>query len=122
MKAMPQLIRMTSHSALCIPPFRCQYQAAVINRLEQISSSTVGIGRFSQEFGQASLNPLHGPGVHLRKEETDMTRTLSDISEKMRDIDFCMLATHASNGTIASRPMSNNREVDYDGDSWFFTS
>ena len=48
-------------------------------------------------------------------------RTLSDISEKMRDIDFCMLSTRAANGAIAARPMSNNREVDYDGDSWFFT-
>jgi general stress protein 26 len=50
-----------------------------------------------------------------------MAKTLADISEKMRDIDFCMLTTHGSNGAIASRPMSNNREVDYDGDSWFFT-
>ena len=50
-----------------------------------------------------------------------MTRTLADISEKMRDIDFCMLVTHAADGAIASRPMSNNREVDYGGESWFFT-
>lgn len=47
-------------------------------------------------------------------------KTLSDISEAMRDIDFCMLATHTSSGSIAARPMSNNREVDYDGDSYFF--
>jgi len=50
-----------------------------------------------------------------------MTKTLADISEKMRDIDFCMLTTHGPDGVIASRPMSNNREVDYGGDSWFFT-
>lgn len=50
-----------------------------------------------------------------------MTKTLADISEKMRDIDFCMLTTHGPDGVIAARPMSNNREVDYDGDSWFFT-
>ena len=50
-----------------------------------------------------------------------MTKTLADISEKMRDVDFCMLTTHAAGGAIASRPMSNNREVDYEGDSWFFT-
>jgi len=49
-----------------------------------------------------------------------MTKTLADISEKMRDIDFCMLTTHVPNGAIASRPMRNNREVDYDGDSFFF--
>ena len=50
-----------------------------------------------------------------------MTKTLSDISEDMKQIDFCTLATHAPNGTIGARPMSNNREVDYDGDSYFFT-
>ena len=47
-------------------------------------------------------------------------KSLSDISEAMRDIDFCMLSTHAASGRIAARPMSNNREVDYDGDSYFF--
>lgn len=50
-----------------------------------------------------------------------MTKTLSDISEAMKSIDFCTLATHAPGGTIGARPMSNNREVDYDGDAWFFT-
>ena len=49
------------------------------------------------------------------------TKSLADISETMRDIDFCMLSTRTSNGAVAARPMSNNREVDYDGDSYFFT-
>jgi len=48
-------------------------------------------------------------------------RTLPDIAEKMRDIDFGMLSTRTEQGAIAGRPMSNNRNVDYDGDSWFFT-
>jgi general stress protein 26 len=48
------------------------------------------------------------------------SRSLSDISEAMRDIDFCMLSTRTQAGGIAARPMSNNREVDYDGDSYFF--
>lgn len=48
------------------------------------------------------------------------TMTLSDLSEKMRDIDFAMMSTRAANGAVASRPMSNNREVEYDGDSFFF--
>lgn len=47
--------------------------------------------------------------------------TLSDISEKMRDIDFAMLSTKTQNGAIATRPMSNNRQVEYDGDNFFFT-
>ena len=50
-----------------------------------------------------------------------MTKTMHDISEAMRDIDFCTLATHTAGGSIGARPMSNNRNVDYDGDSWFFT-
>ena len=50
-----------------------------------------------------------------------MAKTLSEISEAMRDIDFCTLASVAADGSIAARPMSNNREVDYSGDSWLFT-
>ena len=42
-------------------------------------------------------------------------KTLADLSEKMRDIDFAMLSTHTEGGAIAARPMSNNREVEYDG-------
>ena len=51
-----------------------------------------------------------------------MAKTLPEIAEHMRDIDFTMLSTHTHNGAIGSRPMSNNRDVDYDGDSWYFTS
>ena len=50
-----------------------------------------------------------------------MTKTLADISEAMRDIDFCMLTTRAEDGSLGGRPMSNNREVEYEGTSWFFT-
>jgi len=48
-------------------------------------------------------------------------KSLKDLAEKMRDIDIAMLLTHAEGGTIAGRPMSNNGEVDYDGDSYYFT-
>jgi general stress protein 26 len=47
--------------------------------------------------------------------------SLNDLSEKMRDIDFAVLSTRTSAGQIAGRPMSNNRQVDFDGDSYFFT-
>ena len=50
-----------------------------------------------------------------------MGKKMADISEAMRDIDFCTLATHTAGGAIGARPMSNNRNVDYEGDSWFFT-
>ena len=46
---------------------------------------------------------------------------LTDISEKMRDIDFTMLSTRTEGGALSGRPMSNNRQVDFDGDSFFFT-
>ena len=49
------------------------------------------------------------------------TMTLADLSKKMRDIDFAMLSTIAANGAVAARPMSNNGDVDYRGDSYFFT-
>ena len=46
---------------------------------------------------------------------------LAHIAEKMKDIDFVMLGTHTKDGQIGHRPMSNNRQVDYDGDSFYFT-
>ncbi|MDB5316695.1 MAG: pyridoxamine 5-phosphate oxidase [Rhodospirillales bacterium] len=45
---------------------------------------------------------------------------LADISAEMASIDFAMLSTHAANGHIASRPMSNNGDVEYRGDSYYF--
>ena len=48
-------------------------------------------------------------------------KTLADVAAKMRDIDFAVLSTRTEGGAIAGRPMSNNRDVDFDGDSYFFT-
>jgi general stress protein 26 len=50
-----------------------------------------------------------------------MDMRLKFLSENMRAIDFGMLSTRTKGGAFASRPMSNNGEVDYDGDSYFFT-
>lgn len=47
--------------------------------------------------------------------------TLKELSEKMRDIDFGMLSTRTTDGSVAARPMSNNGEVEYEGDSYFFS-
>jgi general stress protein 26 len=47
--------------------------------------------------------------------------TLSEVSEKMRDVDFAVLTTKSDGGALAGRPMSNNREVEFDGDAYFFT-
>lgn len=49
------------------------------------------------------------------------TLTLPELAKKMAGIDFAMLETHTENGEIAGRPMSTNGDVEYDGDSWFFT-
>lgn len=51
-----------------------------------------------------------------------MKLILKELAKKMRAIDFTMLTTRTAEGRLSSRPMSNNGEVDYDGDSWFFTT
>jgi general stress protein 26 len=48
--------------------------------------------------------------------------SIEELSEKMRSIDFCMLSTREASGGISTRPMSNNGDVEYDGDSCFFRS
>jgi len=50
---------------------------------------------------------------------TDLT--LQDIAQEMKDIDFVMLSTQSQTGGISARPMSNNGEVEFDGDCWFFS-
>jgi general stress protein 26 len=49
-----------------------------------------------------------------------MDMRLKFLSDNMKAIDFGMLSTRTEGGAFASRPMSNNGEVDYDGDSYFF--
>ena len=48
--------------------------------------------------------------------------TMKDLSRTMRELDFAMLVTRTSNGALAGRPMSNNRDVDYTGDSYYFAN
>ena len=47
--------------------------------------------------------------------------TINDISAALRKLDICMMTTTNSEGMLESRPMSNNKDVDYAGDSYFFT-
>lgn len=47
--------------------------------------------------------------------------SLKDVSIKMRKLDICMMATHAASGVITNRPMSNNGDVEYDGNSYFYS-
>lgn len=48
--------------------------------------------------------------------KTDEFRAVADAMAK---IDFCMMQTVGEHG-VNTRPMSNNGEVQYDGDNWFF--
>jgi len=51
-----------------------------------------------------------------------MTKSqLSDVSKMMSKLDICMMTTTAPDGALTSRPMSNNGDVEYDGNSYFFT-
>ena len=47
--------------------------------------------------------------------------TLKDLAKKMADIDFAMLLTKTTDSQISARPMSNNGDVDFDADSYYFT-
>jgi general stress protein 26 len=49
------------------------------------------------------------------------TMTMEELSKKLGKIDFCMFNTNGESGRINSRPMSNNGDFEYDGDSWFFS-
>ena len=51
---------------------------------------------------------------------TATKRDLQPIAALLAKLDICMLATRAEDGGLHGRPMSNNGEVEWDGDSWFF--
>ena len=53
---------------------------------------------------------------------TPRSKSIPQIAKMMRDLDFCMLTTRAEDGNLRSRPMSNNGEVEFDGDVWFFSA
>ena len=46
---------------------------------------------------------------------------LRKLREIVKAVDICMLTTVDERGELHSRPMSNNRDVEFDGDLWFFT-
>ena len=46
---------------------------------------------------------------------------LKKLREIVKAVDICMLTTVDEQGDLHSRPMSNNRQVEFDGDLWFFT-
>ncbi|MEC4815919.1 MAG: pyridoxamine 5'-phosphate oxidase family protein [Scytonema sp. PMC 1069.18] len=52
------------------------------------------------------------------QERNQQTKKLREL---IKDIDVGMLTTVDEDGTLHSRPMSTNSEVEFDGDLWFFT-
>lgn len=48
--------------------------------------------------------------------------TLKEITKMMKKLDLCMLTTVDGRGIPDSRPMSNNRDVKFDGTSYFFST
>lgn len=47
--------------------------------------------------------------------------TLHELPRRMAKLDFAMLAKRFAAGALTARPMSNNGDVEYHGDSYFFT-
>jgi general stress protein 26 len=52
----------------------------------------------------------------------DRASNVASVAKLMADIDLCMLTTIADGGVFHARPMSNNGEVEFDGDLWFFSN
>lgn len=52
-------------------------------------------------------------------EKTDQGK-LAKVRALIKDIDLCMLTTIDEHGHLHSRPMSNNRDVDFNGDLYFY--
>ena len=47
--------------------------------------------------------------------------SLAELADKMAGIDIAVLTTRTAGGQLAGRPMSNNGDVQYNGESFYFT-
>jgi general stress protein 26 len=56
-----------------------------------------------------------------QKKEKKVKLNKKMLTKVMKDIDFCMMTTNGARGRLHSRPMSNNRNVEFDGETWFFS-
>ena len=45
---------------------------------------------------------------------------IPQIASLIAKIDICLFATRGEDGELHARPMSNNGQVEWDGQSWFF--
>lgn len=53
--------------------------------------------------------------------DTQQSQDIEKLREMIKGIDIGMLTTVDDDGTLRSRPMSTNGEVEFNGDLWFFT-
>lgn len=51
----------------------------------------------------------------------EQTEELQKLREMVKEMDIGMLTTVDRDGSLRSRPMSNNGDIEFDGDLWFFT-
>ena len=58
--------------------------------------------------------------AHDHSELKRVDLTPKKLADTMKHIDICMMTTIAPSGDLHSRPMSNNKDVEWDGDTWFF--
>ncbi len=49
------------------------------------------------------------------------SKDMRELAEKMAGIDLCSMTTRTTGKGVRTRPMSNNGEVEFDGDAWFFS-
>lgn len=55
-----------------------------------------------------------------QQDEQPLELTMKMLTDVMAGMDICMMTTAKANGQLHSRPMSNNSNVEWDGDTWFF--
>jgi general stress protein 26 len=65
---------------------------------------------------------LHGNASGADSMAKRAPNTIKKVAKLMGDLDFCMLTTHTKGGGLRARPMSNNGQVEFDGDVWFFSA
>jgi general stress protein 26 len=61
------------------------------------------------------------PTLAKQQEPKKVSISKKKLADIMKDIDICMMTTVGAYGHLHSRPMSNNRNVTWDGDTWFFS-
>jgi general stress protein 26 len=73
----------------------------------------------SQESAAFLLQKSVEEGLQVMTTTHDIQ--IAKLRELVKEIDFCMLTTIAADGSLHSRPMSVNGEIEPNGDLWFFT-